>query len=228
MEVEQEISNIDSNRSVIIQHHPSTSDNTFFSQSKMKFENQYRLLFIPSLVINGESLLTGSSQALEISQVLQQQNRTYSGISDINYQNGTLFWNASEGYNLNIWMLEDTMHEFENYSHPNLATSLLSFHSGNKSANISEWLEDWDGRLVFMLEDVGSAELTSASTQPTGNFNFNQEEYKQNDTEEDATLNPKILAIVTGLIMFTILLPGLIMFQGLRKFEDENPPDEQE
>ena len=228
MEVEQEISNIDSNRSVIIQHHPSTSDNTFFSQSKMKFENQYRLLFIPSLVINGESLLTGSSQALEISQVLQQQNRTYSGISDINYQNGTLFWNASEGYNLNIWMLEDTMHEFENYSHPNLATSLLSFHSGNKSANISEWLEDWDGRLVFMLEDIGSAELTSASTQPTGNFNFNQEEYKQNDTEEDATLNPKILAIITGLIMFTILLPGLIMFQGLRKFEDENPPDEQE
>ena len=228
MEVEQEISNIDSNRSVIIQHHPSTSDNTFFSQSKMKFENQYRLLFIPSLVINGESLLTGSSQALEISQVLQQQNRTYSGISDINYQNGTLFWNASEGYNLNIWMLEDTMHEFENYSHPNLATSLLSFHSGNKSANISEWLEDWDGRLVFMLEDVGSAELTSASNQPTGNFNFNQEEYKQNDTEEDATLNPKILAIITGLIMFTILLPGLIMFQGLRKFEDENPPDEQE
>jgi hypothetical protein len=70
--------------------------------------------------------------------------------------------------------------------------------------------------------------LTSASTQPTGNFNFNQEEYKQNDTEEDATLNPKILAIITGLIMFTILLPGLIMFQGLRKFEDENPPDEQE
>lgn len=228
MEVEQEISNIDSNRSVIIQHHPSTSDNTFFSQSKMKFENQYRLLFIPSLVINGESLLTGSSQALEISQVLQQQNRTYSGISDINYQNGTLFWNASEGYNLNIWMLKDTMHEFENYSHPNLATSLLSFHSGNKSANISEWLEDWDGRLVFMLEDIGSAELTSASTQPTGNFNFNQEDYKQNDTEKDATLNPKILAIVTGLIMFTILLPGLIMFQGLRKFEDENLPDEQE
>jgi hypothetical protein len=173
-------------------------------------------------------LLTGSSQALEISQVLQQQNRTYSGISDINYQNGTLFWNASEGYNLNIWMLEDTMHEFENYSHPNLATSLLSFHSGNKSANISEWLEDWDGRLVFMLEDIGSAELTSASTQPTGNFNFNQEDYKQNDTQEEATLNPKILAIVTGLIMFTILLPGLIMFQGLRKFEDENPPDEQE
>ena len=213
---------------MIIQHHPSTSDNTFFSQSKMKFENQYRLLFIPSLVINGESLLTGSSQALEISQVLQQQNRTYSGISDINYQNGTLFWNASEGYNLNIWMLEDTMHEFENYSHPNLATSLLSFHSGNKSANISEWLEDWDGRLVFMLEDVGSAELTSASTQPTGNFNFNQEENKLSDIEEEAKLNPALLAIITGLIMFTILLQGLIMFQGLRKFDSENPHDEQE
>lgn len=228
VEVEDDLRNIDTNQSVVIQHHPSTSDETFFSQSKMKFENQYRLLFIPSIVINGESLLTGSSQALELNQVLEQQNNTFSGILDIKYLNGTLFWNASEGYNLNIWKLENTMHEFENYSHPYLATSLLSFKSENKSANISEWLENWDGRLVFMLEDIGSAKLVSASTQPTGNFNFNQEENKVSQIEEEAQLNPAILAIIIGLIMFTILLPGLIMFQGLRKFDSENPHDEEE
>jgi len=227
-EVEEEISNIDSNQSVIIQHHPSTSDQTFFNQSKMKFENQYRLLFIPSIVINGKSLLTGSSQALEINQVLENQNKTYSGILDINYQNGTLFWNASEGYNLNVWKLEDTMHEFENYSHPHLATSLLSFKSENKSANISEWLENWDGRLIFMLEDIGPAKLDSASTQPTGNFNFNQEDNNQSDDEEIEKINPTMIAIITALIMFVILLPALIMFQGLRKFEQANTTDEQE
>jgi hypothetical protein len=165
---------------------------------------------------------------LEINQVLENQNKTYSGILDINYQNGTLFWNASEGYNLNVWKLEDTMHEFENYSHPYLATSLLSFKSENKSANISEWLENWDGRLIFMLEDIGPAKLDSASTQPTGNFNFNQEDNNQSDDEEIEKINPTMIAIITALIMFVILLPALIMFQGLRKFEQANTTDEQE
>ena len=228
IEVEDEIRDVDTNQSVIIQHHPSTSDQTFFSQSKMKFDNQYRLLFIPSIVINGESLLTGSSQALELNQVLENHNNSFSGISDISFLNGSLFWNASDGYNLNIWKLEDTKHEFENYSHPHLATSLLSFKSENKSANISEWLENWNGRLVFMLEDIGSAKLVSASSQPTGNFDFNQDDKKQYNDEQEAELNPALIAIITGLIMFTILLPGLIMFQGLRKFETEIPTDEQE
>tara|TARA_B110000003_G_scaffold236808_1_gene241641 strand:+ start:1380 stop:2339 length:960 start_codon:yes stop_codon:yes gene_type:complete len=228
MEVEEEISNIDSNQSVIIQHHPSPSDLTFFQQSNMKFENQYRLLFIPSIVINGESLLTGSSQALEINQVLHNQNNSFTGISDINYHNGTLFWNASEGYNLNIWKLEETKHEFENYSHPNLATSLLSFKSENSSANISQWLENWDGRLVFMLEDIGSAKLVSASSQPTGNFNFNNDDSKQSEEIKNEQLDPSVMAIITGLIMLAILLPALIMFQGLRKFEPGDTPKEEE
>jgi len=228
IEVEEEIRSIDSNQSVIIQHHPSNSDQTFFIQSKMKFENQYRLLFIPSIVVNGESLLTGSSQALEINQVLENQNQTFSGISDITYMNGTLYWNASDGYNLNIWKLENTMHEFENYSHPNLATSLLSFKSENKSANISEWLENWDGRLVFMLEDIGPAKLISASTLPSGNYDFNSDDSKYSEELRNEKLNPSIIAIITGLIMLAILLPALIMFQGLRKLEPEDKPEEEE
>ena len=227
-EVEDEISKLNSNQSVIIQHHPSPSDNTFFKQSNMKFENQYRLLFIPSIVINGNSLLTGSSQALEINQALGEQNHTFSGISNINYQNGTLFWNATGGYNLNIWKLQETKHEFENYSHTNLATSLLSFKSENNSANISEWLENWDGRLVFMLEDIGPAKLVSASSQPAGNFDFNDDENKQLNESIMEDINPSTIAIITGLILFAILLPALIMFQGLRKFESDKTLDEQE
>ena len=139
-----------------------------------------------------------------------------------------MFWNASEGYNLNIWKLEETKHEFENYSHPNLATSLLSFKSENSSANISQWLENWDGRLVFMLEDIGSAKLVSASSQPTGNFNFNNDDSKQSEEIKNEQLDPSVMAIITGLIMLAILLPALIMFQGLRKFEPGDTPKEEE
>ena len=173
-EVEEQISQINKSKTVVVSHHPSISDLTFLDQSKLKIDTIYRLLFIPSIVIDGSSLLTGSSQTLEINQVLEKSNTTFGGINDISYNNGTLFWNATGGYNLKVWKLQNTAHEFENYSHPYLATSYLSLDSGNKSANLSSWMANWDGRLVFLLEDPGVVKLTSASSQPTGGMEFNQ------------------------------------------------------
>tara|TARA_S200000501_G_scaffold120529_1_gene113347 strand:+ start:1879 stop:2883 length:1005 start_codon:yes stop_codon:yes gene_type:complete len=228
LEIEQEINQIDFNESVIIHHHPSTSDSTFLQYSKLKFDNQYRLLFIPSIVINGNGLLTGTSQGLEINQAINDINSSFNGIQDIELNNGTLYWNASAGYNLNLWMLEETPHEFENYSHQNLATSFLSFDSGNKSANLSSWTENWNGRIVFMLEDAGITNLTSASSQPLGNFDFNQEQDVDDEKSVREELKPSTLALMVGIILFLLLLPALIMFQGLRKQGKKIPDIEQE
>ena len=228
LEIEEEIDKIDYNDSVIIQHHPSLDDLSFLQYSKLKFDNQYRLLFIPSIVINGQGLLTGSSQGLEVNQAIKEFNGSFNGIDDLELNNGTLYWNASSGYYLNLWMLEETPHEFENYSHQNLATSFLSFDSGNKSADISNWTNDWKGRIVFMLEDPGVANLTSASSQPLGNFDFNEQ---QNSSDEELNLdemNPSTLALLVGIFLFLILLPALIMFLGLLKQGKEFPNLEQE
>ncbi len=228
LEIEQEMKQIDYNDSVIIQHHPSTSDLSYFQYSKMKFDNQYRLLFIPSIVINGQGLLTGSSQGLEISKAINEVNSSFSGIENIELNNGTLYWNASSGYNLNLWMLEETPHEFENYSHQYLASSFLSFDSGNKSANLTSWTNNWDGRIVFMLEDIGIANLTSASSQPLGNFDFNQEQEISDEKSVSEEIKPSTLALFVGIMLFLILLPALIMFQGLRRQGKEIPDLEQE
>ena len=228
LEIEQEINQLDFNQSVVIQHHPSTIDLTHLEYSKLKFDNQYRLLFIPSIVINGQGLLTGSSQGLEINKAVDEINSSFDGINNIELNNGTLYWNASSGYNLNLWMLEETPHEYENYSHQNLATSFLSFESGNKSANISTWIKNWNGRIVFMLEDPGIANLTSASSQPLGNFDFSQEQKITDEQTEVEDLNPSTLALLVGILLFLVLLPALIMFQGLRKQGNEIPDIEQE
>jgi len=95
LEIEQEINQLDFNQSVVIQHHPSTIDLTHLEYSKLKFDNQYRLLFIPSIVINGQGLLTGSSQGLEINKAVDEINSSFDGINNIELNNGTLYWNAS-------------------------------------------------------------------------------------------------------------------------------------
>lgn len=226
-EVESEIGQVNRSRSVIVHHHPSPLDYTFLDHSKIKFDYEYRLLFIPSIVINGNGLLTGSSQALEINQVIDDSNSSFSGIDEITYQNGTLYWNASDGYKLNIWKLEDTQHEFENYSHPHLATSFLSFDSANKSANISSWMSNWDGRLVFLLEDTGPMKLKPASNQPTGEIEFNQGDKQNGGISVIKEIKPSTLAIITGLVLFAALLPALIMFQGLRNLDPEDSSSEE-
>ena len=227
-EGEDEIDQMNRSKTVIIHHHPSTSDLTFLNHSSIKFDYYYRLLFIPSIVINGNSLLTGSSQALEINQVMDNSTSAFSGIDDITFQNGTLYWNATEGYNLNVWKLENTPHEFENYSHQYLARSHLSFESGNKSANITTWMNNWNGRLVFLLEDPGIVKLTSASYQPTGEIEFNQVDDEGNNISLIDDIKPATLALASGLILFAILLPALIMFHSLSKLDVDDTTSEQE
>ena len=81
--IEEEIEALNRSDTFVIQHHPSVVDTSFLSASKLRFENEHRLLFLPSLVIDGEELLTGSSQALELSNVLSQRSTSFSGLSNI-------------------------------------------------------------------------------------------------------------------------------------------------
>jgi len=79
-----------------------------------------------------------------------------------------------------------------------------------------------------MLEDPGIANLTSASSQPLGNFDFSQEQKITDEQTEVEDLNPSTLALLVGILLFLVLLPALIMFQGLRKQGNEIPDIEQE
>ena len=83
------------NEIALIQHHPSVLDNSYLNHSKTVFEQEYRLLFIPSLVVNSNGLLTGSAQGIELNQSLANINTNFSGINDISIENGMLFWNTS-------------------------------------------------------------------------------------------------------------------------------------
>ena len=164
--IEEEIEALNRSDTFVIQHHPSVVDTSFLSASKLRFENEHRLLFLPSLVIDGEELLTGSSQALELSNILSQRSTSFSGLSNIKLVDGSLTWNASQGDQVSVWRTESIDHPNRNRTHPTLATGMMQFNASNGSGNISNLLENFNGSLVVMLEQTGVYRLVSTSVNP--------------------------------------------------------------
>lgn len=207
---------LDFNEIALIQHHPSVLDYSYLNHSKIVFEQEYRLLFIPSLVVNSNGLLTGSTQGIELNQSLANINTNFSGIDDISIENGMLFWNTSTEHNLTIWRLEETVHEYHNRSLPYLAVERITVTNENHQYNISKLLNHSNGRLVFILQDNEQPKpLQSISTSPTGDkaLSEGEEEIDQlfaHDGGYD-------LAVITFALLFLALLPALISFRNLQK-----------
>ena len=150
--IELELDRINQSEIFVLQHHPSVVDETFLSESKLRFEQEHRLLFIPSLVIDSKGLLTGSSQALELSNSLSMRTSNFSGLENISISNGTLQWNSTVGDRVSVWKTDAVLHESRNRTHPTLATDVLQFNSSQSEANISSLLDDFAGILVVFLE----------------------------------------------------------------------------
>lgn len=207
---------LDFNEITLIQHHPSVLDYSYLNHSKTVFEQEYRLLFIPSLVVNSNGLLTGSTQGIELNQSLANINTNFSGIDDISIENGMLFWNTSTEHNLTIWRLEETVHEYHNRSLPYLAVERITVTNENRQYNISKLLNHSNGRLVFILQDNEQPKpLQSISTSPTGDKALSEGEEEINQLfAHDGGYD---LAVITFAVLFLALLPALISFRNLQK-----------
>lgn len=207
---------LDFNEITLIQHHPSVLDYSYLNHSKTVFEQEYRLLFIPSLVVNSNGLLTGSTQGIELNQSLANINTNFSGIDDISIENGMLFWNTSTEHNLTIWRLEETAHEYHNRSLPYLAVERITVTNENRQYNISKLLNHSNGRLVFILQDNEQPKpLQSISTSPTGDKALSEGEEEINQLfAHDGGYD---LAVITFAVLFLALLPALISFRNLQK-----------
>ena len=221
LEVEEFLMNYEKENTVIIQHHASVFDYSYLNYSKFRFDNKFRLLFIPSLVLNGQGLLTGTSQILELNDALGGYQMNYSGIDNLSIENGKLNWQSDSEYNITIWRLDSTPHEFENYSHPYLATHSLTLPAKTNTTNISNWLHNWTGKLVITLESNGPSVLKSDSTNPTGSLDFNNE---QTNTSEEQMIEPsREFAILIVVLLLLAILPAFYMYwQITRKNNDES------
>ena len=75
------------------------------TDSKLRNDEDYRLMFYPSIVVDGDHLLTGTRQAMDLESVMENQTVSWTGLDDVMSTNGTLRWNASVNETLTVWLV---------------------------------------------------------------------------------------------------------------------------
>ena len=215
--VEDNLATMNRTDTVILQHHASVEDYTYLNYSKLRYDAKFRLLFIPSLVIDGNGLLTGSSQSFDLNQSLNNNTGLINNtLSDVVLKNGIISWNHSAGQKLTIWRLDSTLHESRNFTHQYLATDSVTIDlndsnlSNNEGVNITGLLQNWSGRLIFILENNGSPQLRSYSDQTATNMEFNEDgNYSITQVENS---NSAYYAAIWFVIMLILITPAIILW----------------
>jgi len=215
--VEDNLAMMNRTDTVILQHHASVEDYTYLNYSNLRYDAKFRLLFIPSLVIDGNGLLTGSSQSFDLNQSLNDNTGLLNdSLSDVVLKNGILSWNHSDGQKLTIWRLDPTQHESRNFTHQYLASDSVTIDlndsnsSNHEGVNLTGLLQNWSGRLIFILENNGSPQLRSYSDETATNMEFNNDETEVVTSVENS--NPAHYATIWFVIMLILITPAIMLW----------------
>lgn len=215
--VEDNLAALNREDTVILQHHASVEDFTYLNYSKHRFEDKYRLLFVPSIVVDGKGLLTGSSQALDLNSSLDSNSGLEnSSLSMVELNSGFVYWNNSTAQKLTIWRLDAVAHQSRNFTHQYLATDSLQIDlndeniSSQEGVNISALLQDWTGRLVFIFENEGSPQLQSYSDKTASNMDIIDDQ--EGETSELNNPNPAQYAMIWFVIMLLLIAPAIMLW----------------
>ena len=208
---------------VILQHHPSPQDTTFLSDSKLRNDVDYRLMFYPSLVVDGTHLLTGTRQAMDLNLTIENQTNDWNGLDQVHLVNGTLRWNTSINGTLAAWLVAPVPHETTGEVHPSVAYRRLSApaDAGELMLSPDSWVDNTS--VVILLEREGVRALNVASLAPTGSLDPNDagEDLPDRQRENEGTL-----PLLVGLALVLALLPAMVSHvRLLRTKEDAVMPE---
>ena len=213
VQVGEQLSNLSSDEAVVLQHHASPQDATYLPDSKLKYDHDFRLLFYPSIVVNGQHLLTGSRQALDLPTVMENETPTWSGLESLRVENSTLIWNASSTGTVSVWMLAPTAHQTSGKIHPAVAYEHITVNATEGSLGLNEEEIRENSSFVVLLEQPGRRSLTVASLAPTGLVDIS-------DGQEVAstpigTMFDRDFAMVVGMVLVLSLAPAFVIHREL-------------
>ena len=213
VQVGDQLSNLSSEEAIVLQHHPSSQDATFLAASKLKYDHEFRLLFYPSIVVDGEHLLTGSRQALDVNSVMENSTPAWSGLQSLQVENSTLSWDTSVQGTVSVWMLAPTPHQSSGKIHPAVAYEHVTVEAVEGAITLDEDLLRENTSFVVLLEQPGRRTLNVASLAPTGAVDVS-------DGREVATTPlpgwfDEDLAMVVGLVLVLSLAPAFVIHREL-------------
>jgi thiol-disulfide isomerase/thioredoxin len=210
--VDQDLDDLVENDTFVMRHHPSPQDLTYNSVSNLRFNALYRLLFLPSLIHNGDGLLTGTSQAQDLGEVMSNSTTVFEGLTNTSYSNGTLSWNTTEQGTVTVWRLDAVAHETEPYNHSNMVIAALHFNATDEQGNITDLVEMNGTGFVVMLEREGVRNLTVKSETPAAGLDLNE-------NVDDGVLSTikgdssEMLVVGVTIVLVFLLLPAFAMWK---------------
>ena len=210
--LDQDLDELVDNDTFVMRHHPSPQDLTYNSVSNLRFNALYRLLFLPSLVHNGDGLLTGTSQAQDLGEVMGNSTAVFEGLNGTSYSNGTLSWNTTEQGTVTVWRLNSVAHENEPYNHSHMVIDALHFNATDQQGNITELVEMNGTGFVIMLERDGVRNLTVKSKTPAVGLDLNENV----DDGVLSTINSDsngLLVVGVTIVLIFLLLPAFAMWK---------------
>lgn len=210
--LDQDLEDLVENDTFVMRHHPSPQDLTYNSVSNLRFNALYRLLFLPSLIHNGDGLLTGTSQAQDLGEVMSNSTDVFQGLTNTSYSNGTLSWNTTEQGTVTVWRLDTVAHETEPYNHSNLVVAALHFNATDDQGNITDLIDMNGTGFVVMLERDGVRNLTVKSETPAVGLDLNENV----DDGVLSTINGDssgMLVVGVTIVLILLLLPAFAMWK---------------
>ena len=211
--LDQDLDDLVKNDTFVMRHHPSPQDLTYNSVSNLRFNALYRLLFLPSLIHNGDGLLTGTSQAQDLGEVMSNSPTVFQGLTNTSYSNGTLSWNTTEQGTVTVWRLDAVAHETEPYNHSNMVIAARHFNATDEQGNITDLVEMDGTGFVVMLERDGVRNLTVKSETPAVGLDLNENV----DDGVLSTINgdsSEMLVVGATIVLVFLLLPAFAMWKG--------------
>ena len=199
----------------VIQHHPSPVDLTYFSPSKLRNDADYRLSFLPSLVVDGTHLLTGTRQALDLNDVMNGKTTQWNGLQTMMLANGTLTWNNSLVGTVSAWYVAPVPHETSDVVHPSVAYHHQTANASAGELVLKESIMVNGTSLVVLLETAGVRNLTVASLSPTGSMDLNTG--VSEDANKTASRTEYTFAALLSALLVLALLPAIVTHINLTR-----------
>lgn len=212
-EVSPLIDGLNRTQTAVLQHPSSPVDEAYHSASNHRFETTFRLLLYPSIVVDGEALLTGARQALDLNHTLANRSVDWGGLDNLTVANGSFHHSGMEGLSLTVYVTAPRLNEAGNLTHERLVVDSLSLNTSNDRSDVQGMTVPEDGQVVVILEQQGVRPLTVASLSPTGDMNLSDDNDASSESGE--AMPAWWWPMLIGVALVAITVPALVMHRSL-------------
>ncbi len=214
-DVDVVLSTLVENDTNIILHQSSNFDDDYTSASFIHFEGEYRLLYFPSVVYNGEYLFTGNRQVLDL-EALTNTTSLQSMDTDEILVNSTLFFTGSSSEYWEVWYTIPVMKErsgvtFDRVEYVAYVTSETPHLDVNETFDLSH-----GGKLFINSWTYGErSQFLQGSNATASGFDFLNTPGDQ-DLKHSTSTQTNLPYIVGG-VLFLLLYPALVSHYNLMR-----------